>query len=827
MTDFYTDVSLFKNKILLRGYDAHDKRIQQEIPYRPYLFVPSKDSSEYQTVRGQNVSKIEFDSIYDAKDFIKKYKDVSNFNIYGMDKFVYPYISDNFRGTINYRIPTIKVMYLDIEVDTSDGFPDLETANRHITAITIRIGNTRTVFGLKDFDKSKMSRIKDIENVIYYKFRDEKALLRAFVNLWIASDVDVITGWNIDFFDIPYIVKRLRVVFDEETARSLSPWGRLIERTIEVRGKEQQVFYPVGIAILDYMQLYKKFTYSQRESYSLNYISHVELGVAKMDYSDYENLNDLYEKNHQLYIEYNIIDTDLIHDLELKLRLIELIFAIAYDAKVNYTDALGSVLLWDVIIMNYLMAKNIVVDPNRRKPSTRDFEGGYVKAPLPGLHEWVVSFDLQSLYPHLIMQYNISPETFIDRVGNITPENILTGMINKTEKSLASNGCRYTKEKYGFLPALMEMQFKLRSEYKNKMIELKKENAKTPSADLDAEIAKYHNFQLAKKIQLNSLYGSVSNEYFRWYDPQHAEAITLSGQTSIRWIANGINAYMNKLLKTDDVDYIIAIDTDSVYVNFGPLIKELKPKDPISFLDKISKEKIEPFMKKKYDELANNTNAYSNKMFMKREAIADKAIWRAKKNYVMSVWDNEGVRYKTPDIKMMGIEAIRSSTPEVCRNKIKETIRLILSTDEETVRSFVLKFRDDYKSLPFEDIAFPRSVKNLSKYIDTSNIYKLGTPVHTKASIIYNNMIKKHKLTKKYSSIYDMDKIKWAYLIQPNPTHDTVIAAPTILPKEFGLQKYIDYDFMFEKSFLEPIKSFLNVIGWEIEKTSTLDEFFS
>lgn len=827
MSDFYTDVDIFKNKILLRGYEA-GKRIQKEIDYQPYLFIPSKNNvtTEYTNVRGQHLHKMNFDSIYDAKDFMKRYKEVSNFKIYGMDRFVYPFISDNYQHTVKYDVNQIKVMYLDIEVDSTDGFPDIELANRHITAITYRIGHERVVMGLKDFDVEKLARVSDKQNIKYFKFKDEESLLRNFIRLWDSEDIDVVTGWNIELFDIPYIIRRLRVVLGTDEANRISPWRRLIERKIEIRGKENTVFYPTGIAVLDYIQLYKKFTYSQRESYSLNYISHVELGVEKMDYSDYENLQDLYNKNHQLFIEYNIIDVDLVYQLEDKLRLIELVFAIAYDAKVNYTDALGSVLLWDVLIMNYLMNKKIVVEPQVKK-SNRPFEGAYVKDPQLGMHEWVVSFDLTSLYPHLIMQYNISPETYVTRLSNdITVDALLDNYVNETNYTLAANGCQYTREKYGFLPSLMELQFKLREEYKAKMKEAKKKLVETKDLALEKEVARYNNAQMAKKIQLNSAYGAVANEYFRWYDPAHAEAITLSGQLSIRWIAKAVNDYLNKIMKTDN-DYILAIDTDSIYVNFGPLVKQLQPKNPIDFLDKLAKEKIEPFMTKKYDELAVNMNAYANKMFMKREAIADKAIWRAKKNYIAHVWDNEGVRYKEPELKLMGIEAVRSSTPEICRKKIKEVIKLIVTTDEETVRNFVEQFRKQYTNLPFEDLAFPRSVKKLSKYHDAAKIYALGTPVHAKGSLIYNNLLRKYKLTKKYSLVYDMDKIKWAYLKIPNPTHEEVIASPSILPKEFELEKYIDYDLMFSKSFLEPVKSITDVIGWELEKTSTLEDFFS
>lgn len=823
--NFYTDVSIFKNHILLRGYD-NGTRIQKDIPYRPYLFVPSNKETEYHTVAGQPVAKMDFESIYAAKDFIKQYKDVSGFNIYGMDRFVYPFISDSYQGTVRYDMEKIRVMGLDIEVDTEDGYPDIAAANKHITAITYRIGNVRTVLGLKEFDKNKLTRIKDKKNIYYYQFDTEEDLLRSFLQLWEAADIDVVTGWNIELFDIPYIVKRIQAVLGNDEAKRLSPWKRLNEKTILSRGQEHQAFYPVGIAILDYMVLYKKFTYTMRESYSLNYISYIELGEKKMDYAAYEGLAGLYRDNHQLFIEYNIIDVDLIFQLEDKLRLIELAIAIAYDAKVNFADSLGSVLLWDVLIMNYLMERKIVVDPNKQKPS-RSFEGGYVKDPIIGMHDWVVSFDLTSLYPHLIMQYNISPETFVKRIPYPSVDKILDTKSIPTvpDCSMAANGCAYRKDKYGFLPALMALQFKLRTDYKNQMIEAKKLAAKEKTPELEKEISRLNNAQMAKKIQLNSAYGAVGNEWFRWYDPNHAEAITLSGQLSIRWIANEVNDYMRKVMESEE-DFIIAVDTDSIYVKMGDLVKKVNPDDPITFLDTVGKKKLEPYMHKKYEELAKLTNAYANKMLMKREAIADKVIWRAKKNYIANVWDNEGVRFKEPELKMMGIEAVRSSTPEICRTKIKEVIKLIVTTDEITVQKFIADFRAEYQTMSFEDIAFPRTVKNMSKYHSSNQIYGFKTPAHTKAALLYNHMIRTNGLSKKYPLMYDMDKIKWAYLIEPNPLHETVIGAPSVLPKELQLHEFLDYDLMFDKSFLGPVKSLLDVIGWSPKKQAKLMKFF-
>lgn len=831
MTAFYTDVSTFKNKILLRGYDEENKRIQHEIAYRPYLFVPTTDkNSPYRTIRGNPVQKKEFDSIWEARQFIRDHSSISNFKIYGMEKFAYTFISDNFPGTVAYRPSKIRVMYIDIEVDTAEGMPDIETANRHINAITFKVGNDITVLGLKDFDPKKLTRVKNPQNVHYYKFKTEEALLESFLELWSAADPDVVSGWNIEHFDIPYIVRRLRQVLGDDRANEISPWKRLVERTIEIWGQEKTVYFPVGIAILDYLQLYQKFTYSQRESYSLNYISHVELNVQKIDYSEYEGLSDLYQKNHQLFIEYNIVDVELVYALENKLRLIELVWAIAYDAKVNYQDALGSVLLWDVLIMNYLMERNIVTDPMPKiTKKTSKIKGAHVKEINPGMYKWVMSFDLTSLYPHLIMQYNISPETFShksNRLCTIEEQMNGEGYEKMDNCAIAANGCYYRKDKYGFLPALMDSQFIARKEYKDRMIETKKQYTQTGDESLKDEITRLDKLQHAKKIQLNSGYGALTNEYFRYFNRDNGEAVTLSGQLTIQWAARAINNYVNEILETKNVDYIIAMDTDSLYMNFGPLIEKFKPTNPVSFLDAAAKKMFKAVFEKAFDELADETHAYKNRMEMKREAICEAAIWRAKKNYAAYVWDNEGVRFEEPELKIMGLEPVRSSTPEICRNKIKEIILLCMTSTEEVVQNTIDQFWEEYKNLPFEDIAFPRSVKKLSKYIDSETYYKSKTPAHTKACITYNRMLKNHKLTKKYSLVYDADKIKWVYLKVPNPTLETVIGAPSVLPREFGLEKYIDYDLMFQKSFLDPVQSILKLIGWNTEEVNTLDDVF-
>ena len=346
------------------------------------------------------------------------------------------------------------------------------------------------------------------------------------------------------------------------------------------------------------------------------------------------------------------------------------------------------------------------------------------------------------------------------------------------------------------------------------------------------DITKYNNFQMAKKIALNSAYGAVGNQYFRYYKLANAEAITLSGQVSIRWIENKVNGYLNKLLSTEEIDYVVASDTDSIYINFGPIVDQFfshKIDDKakvVTILDQICQDKLEPFIEKSYEELASYVNAYDQKMQMKRENIADRGIWTAKKRYILNVWDSEGVRYEDPKLKIMGIEAVKSSTPAPCRTMIKDALKLMMNGTEDEVIEFIDNSRSQFKKLPPEDIAFPRTVSNVNKYKAHSTIYAKGTPIHARGALLFNHYIKERKLDNKYSLINNGEKIKFCYLKKANPIRENVISFISDFPRELGLDKYIDYDVQFEKAFLEPVKVILDAIGWNVEKTVNLELFF-
>jgi len=825
---FYTSVFQRGDKIYMRGFDK-GLRISDIDYYKPYMFIP-KQGGKYKTLDGREVGRLDFDSIGDAKDFVEKYKDVSNMEIFGINTFAYLYIFDKFKGDIDYDPQLVRIGTLDIECAADEGFPDIQKADKPITAITVRFNKRNYVFGCGKFKT-------DDENTHYMECKDEHELIQKFLSCWQALDLDVITGWNIEFFDIPYLVNRIILLFNEKEAKRLSPWKILDEKTVEFRGKHNQSYNPFGLAVLDYYQLYRKFTFGNQESYKLDFIAQMELGEKKIDYSEYGNLLALYKNNYQKFIEYNIHDCVLVDRLDDKLKFLEQVMALAYDAKVNYNDTMTTVRSWDIIIHNYLLEQNIVVPQFKKQSDFDALVGGFVKEVKTGLSKWVVSFDLNSLYPHLIMQYNISPETFVDRSDSFPsiddiikhPEikYIKSAPDGKSTCAIAANGCYYRKDKQGFFPALMEKMYNDRVVFKKKMLEAKQRYEKSKSKEDEKLIARYHNMQMAKKIQLNSAYGALGNQYFRWFNFNHAEAITTSGQLSIRWIEKKMNQYMNKICKTTNVDYVIAADTDSIYVTFEKLIPDGSDElEAVDLIDKFCETKIQHYINSCYDELAGMMNAYQQKMQMKRETIANKGIWKAKKMYILNAWNVEGVQYDKPKLKIQGIEAVRSSTPYACRENIKTALSIIMNEDEAALHRFIQEFRKEFMELPFEDVAFPRGVKGLSKYRDASAIYKSATPIQVKGSLIFNHMLVKHGI-KSIPPIMDGDKIKFAYLKTPNIIGETVIATADYIPAEFNLDKYIDRDMQFDKAFLEPLKAITEVIGWQVEQKATLEEFFS
>ena len=828
---FYTNIQLIGNQFLIRGYE-NGKHVTHREEWKPTLFVPSKRKTKYKTLEGDSVEPIQPGFVRDCREFYKKYDEVENFKIYGNDRYVYQYISEKYpEDHIQFDIKKIRLVTIDIEVAAESGFPDVENVAEELLLISLQDYATKkvTTFGSRPF-------VNRDPNVTYILCNDEVHLLRSFLAYWRKNLPEVITGWNSQMYDIPYLAGRINRILGEKSMKDLSPWGLVSQDEVYISGRKNITYDIGGVTQLDYLDLYKRFTYTNQESYRLDYIANYELGEKKLDHDEYDTFREFYTKDWDKFVRYNIIDVQLVDKLEDKLKLIELAITMAFDAKVNFIDIHYQVRMWDTIIYNYLKKQNIVIPPKKRTSKSQKYAGAYVKEPKPGKYDWVVSFDLNSLYPHLIMQYNISPETLIEtKHPTATVDRILNEEIDfqlYKDNAVCANGAMFRTDIRGFLPEIMEKIYTERTIYKKKMLAAKQKYEDTKDPKLVKDIATFNNIQMARKIQLNSAYGAIGNEYFRYYKLENAEAITLSGQVSIRWIEDRMNNYLNKILKTKDEDYVIAVDTDSIYLHLGPLVeiiykeREKTTEDVVGFLNKICEMEFEKYISSSYEALASYVNAYEQKMFMKRENIADRGIWTAKKRYILNVWDSEGVRYAEPKLKMMGIEAVKSSTPAPCRTMIKDVLKLIMTKTEDDVIDFIEKCRTNFRSLPPEEISFPRTVSNVKKYKSVNAIYEKGTPIHARGALLFNHYVKKNKLTQKYSLINNGEKIKFCYLKRPNPIQENVISFIQQFPEELNLDKYIDYDLQFEKSFLEPLKIILDSIGWQAERTVNLESFF-
>tara|TARA_B100000575_G_scaffold95476_1_gene76071 strand:- start:3890 stop:6367 length:2478 start_codon:yes stop_codon:yes gene_type:complete len=825
VSKFYTNIQLAGDTILYRGYE-NGEPVQFRSHFSPTLYVLSKNKEKFTTLDGRYVSPVKFDKPREGREFIRQYDGVEGFEVHGYERFVYQYIRQEFPNDVDYNVNQIKMYAMDIEVQCENGFPDVEAAAEEMLSITIKDMVTKKfyIWAVKDFNTEHKKFI----------FDTEREMLMHFIDWWVKHTPDILTGWNVNLYDVPYICRRVKRILGSKWMNSISPWNRANEREVYVQGRKNYAYDVSGVNILDYLDLYRKFTYSNQESYRLDHIAYVELGQRKVDHSEYENFKDFYTSDWQKFIEYNIQDTELIDRLEEKMKLLDLAITMSYDAKVNFEDVYSQVRMWDTMIYNYLTDRNIVVPPKKGAKKDEKYAGAYVKEPIPGKYDWVVSFDLNSLYPHLIMQYNISPETLWEtRHASASVERILNEEITiEDDVCVCANGAQYRKDIQGFLPEMMDKIYKERTIYKKKMLSAKQAYERTPTDKLQRDISKFNNIQMARKIQLNSAYGAIGNQYFRYYSLANAEAITLSGQVSIRWIEGRMNKYLNKILKTEDVDYVIASDTDSIYLNLGPLVQSVykgREKDDkviVSFLDKVCNVEFEKYISDSYQALADYVNAFDQKMFMKRETIANKGIWTAKKRYILNAWDIEGVRFDKPKLKVMGIEAVKSSTPGACREKIKECLTVIMNEGEEAAQEFIANFKDQFNELPVEDISFPRGCNGINKWANPSSIYSKGTPIHVRGALLYNYYNKKNNLMHKYPLIQDGEKIKFVYLKTPNKFGENVVSFISTFPKEFGLDKQVDYELQFEKSFLDPIKVILDTIGWKSEKVASLEFLF-
>lgn len=852
MSKFYTNAVHHGKFILLRSI-MDGKQFFEKVPFKPTLYVNSKNVSPYKTLEGRSVEPIEFENINEARDFIKQYDDVTDFPIYGNTSFAHQFITKTYPTGVDYDIQHVRVLSTDIEVESDNGFPEPQYANEKILLITLRDKQTKSMitFGTKPFDVSKVEHF-DPTNYTYEYCQDEVTLLRRFIRHWSANYPDIVTGWNSQFFDLPYIINRAKKILPENGYLDLSPWRVIKEREVFINNRMVQTYDVYGVTSLDYLDLYKKFgVYNVQESYKLDYIAKQELGREKLK-SPYRSYKEFYTKDWNLFVEYNVVDTELVDALEDKMRLVELAITMAYDSRCNYSDVYHAVRLWDCILCNQ-MAEDMVAPPQRPKNvQKRTIEGGYVKIPRPGRYNHIASIDATSMYPHIMMQWNMSPETYI----SVRPDVSVGGMLKHQtlfnsediDVAIAANGAMFTRESQGLFPKIIEKIFNERVFFKKKMIAAQKEYERTKNPDLLKDISKFNNIQMAKKIQMNSLYGAVANEYFRFYNDQVAEAVTMTGQYIIRSVGQAINTELNKLAETREYDYAFYSDTDSCYVTLEPIInkyfKGSSVEEIIDVMDKLCEDKIQKAIRKETKHIFNYTNSFSDKIVFKRESLCDTGIWtNAKKRYVLNVYDIEGVKYNPPKIKVTGMESNRSSTPEIVRKKLKEALKICLTGDQKQLQLFVSQFQGEFNATPVEQISFPRGVNNMDKYSGDgmsyeeaggftgvyggakstkSGLYKKGTPIHVRAAILFNVLVEKTKIQDRHELIRNGDKIKFVYLREPNPLGENIIGFSSTLPDEFGLVPFIDYEKMFEKTFEEPINAVLSVIHWDIRPKASL-----
>ena len=887
MKQYYTNVELIGNNILER-YLVDGVEHRRKVPFEPSLFFHCQETSPYKDIYNRNVREKFFDNISDAR---KWKKDMSEFGkeVMGMDDFILQYIYKQYTPDIDFDINDIDIANVDIEVISKDGFPEPSICRWEIDAITHYSSKQKRFFTFSTRKWSKSKSILDariLDNLDYYYFATEKEMLIAYVNFWRENTPNVLTGWNVERFDLPYIINRLKKIWGDKTPEKLSPWGKIEEKVVyNMAGAEEQVYKIVGVNLIDYLELYKKFTFVTRPSYKLGYIGEVELNDTKLEFDG--PLWQLAEQDPQTYVDYNIKDVDLVVRLDDRLSLFLLVLSVSYYARVNYNNVFSPLKTWDGIIHYSLMQNNVII-PENKKHSKEDYGGAFVKDPIMGYHRWLTSFDLTSLYPKLIGQYNISPETLMDY---FTPPD-LESFINKEFSwdnlgySCTPNGMMYTKEKLGVIPTEIDKVFRQRKFHKNtsfaynflfeksKLVshEVTLKNAEPidiqdyvtiPKDEMESRLKmlsveqlkqiidaaprleKIHDVQQqARKVLINSLYGALGNEFFRYYDIRNAEAVTSGGRLSIRWIERKLNEYFNKMLGTNNADYVVYIDTDSVYLNLEKLVekvcemKSIKESDWtkvqwVDFIDKFAREKVEPYIGRSYEELAEYMNAYQQNMFMDREAIADTGFWTAKKRYCLNVWDNEGKRLYNdkgelvPKLKIMGIETQRSSTPPFVSKSLKESIRLILQADEQTLQDHVAKVSAEYRSRPYQDISSVTSANNIEKYSDKHYNPLKGCLGHIKGVLAYNRM---SVAFNEVDPIRSGEKVQLLLLKPNNPTRAEIIAYPSggKIPDEFALdlKNIINYNLMYEKHFLKPLLSICGSINWKHEPSNDLSSIF-
>jgi DNA polymerase elongation subunit (family B) len=735
-------------------------------------------------------------------------------------------------------------LFIDIEVDIASGFPTPEKAENEVTSIAIydQVGDQRCVWIL---DKDDVVENVNKPGYEVSSCSDERILLSRFLVKYQEIRPTIITGWNIDFFDIPYLYNRMVRIIGEKQARGLSPINDVIWL------KHRNRYRISGVSCLDYMALYKNFTYNQESSYSLEAISQKELGKGKMKYEG--SLDDLMRNDIQGYIDYNMNDVDLVWEIDEKMKLIDLARSICHKGHVPYEDFLFPTRYLDGAALVYLKRLDIVSPSRKPRNSDEPLEllGAYVKAPNPGRYKWVYDLDLTSLYPSIIMTLNISPETKVTKMrtfdGNKYVKNQgthytdewngwettqdLRDYLESNKYSIAANGVVYDTQIKGFLPSILDKWFKERVEYKNLRKKYEKEGD-------EAKAEYFDRMQLVTKILLNSFYGVLGNPGFRFFDPDNAVAITSTGQQLIKFTADIGNKFYTKELKKDK-DYCIYTDTDSTFFSSLPLIESRYPDYDITdekwMADKTIEiaDEVQGFINRSYDIYGKRFhNVDVHRFDIKQENVAKAGLWIAKKRYAQWIINVEGHTVSKLDVK--GLDVVRSSFPPSFRRFMAQILEDILNDiDKVTLDKKILKFKEHMKTLPLIEVMFPIGVKNVKKYTrkgDEPFAPRMkGTPVHVKSALNYNDMLRHHNI-KTIRGIINGEKIKWTYLKNNNMGLDSMALKGYEDPDPIYkfVEQYINHDKVFKSAFENKLNDFYKAMNWgRIPENNNLGKFFA
>jgi DNA polymerase elongation subunit (family B) len=832
--DIYYDN--FKNKVHI--WD--DVKGHIVIPYKKYAY--KKDNyGTYVSLYGDKLKKI--------YKFDKKTKNLWESDVNPETRVLVDTYTNSDDLSINHRLGI-----LDIEVEVTQGFPDIHKAENKITAVGYYDDITDKYFCLVLDSQNKVT-LKNKDNIIIEKFENESQLLHRFYAIFLEHRPTILTGWNSLKFDIPYLYNRAVQVLGSEIADCLSPIRR-------IHWSEYQNRYKIaGLSQLDYLSLYKKFTFTQKTSYRLDAIAQDELGETKVEYEG--TLNDLYENDINKFIEYNIHDVRLVKMLNEKLDFIDVARGIAHVGHCPYEEVEWSSRYLEGAVLVYLKKLGIVA-PNRSKGGRKDvfnknkFSGAYVQDPQKGRHEWIYDLDITSMYPSIIMSLNISPETKIGKIegwnseefvsnipktysvimygkkqGNLTNDE-LKMYFNDNQVSISSNGIIYKTDKKGLIPALLEQWFNTRVEYRKL--------AKKFSDEGDEEKYQYFNRrQYIQKVILNSLYGVLGLSVFRFYDLDNAEATTLTGQSLIKFTKKIGNHFYNKEL-SDDKDHCIYIDTDSVFFSAVPLLGKRFPNEELSDVMKTQRiseiaTEVQGYMNSSYDYFAKKfCNIDKHRFEIKQEIIARTGFFVVKKRYGMRIINDNGVKVNKVHVK--GLDTVRSTFAPAMKTLLSNVLEDILNyVPKDKVDTRILNFKKSITNLSIDDIANPVGVKNIEKYtpkktdkfenIGATTSIMTGTPVHVKASIYYNDLLKYFKKNK-YEPIVSDSKMRWVYL-KDNPFKlDVVGYKGHEDPKEIMdfIKEYINYDKMYEQALTKKLNMFYGALEWSKPQIRSENSWF-